>query len=105
MTFEQMLLTREYFYLHGWEIINHKPDENGFVLWEARWIKRFEKGDKYYSNIFVTNIIYPKRFIISGETKIGSFNLEIYTEEELLNVLKVVGIYDYYQKESKLKLK
>lgn len=100
-----MNLTREYFTSHNWTIINHKPDENGFVLWEAQWEKRFENNDGYYSSISVTNAIYPKRYIIRGETKIGTFNLKMYSEEELLNILKVVGIYDYYQKESKLKLK
>lgn len=91
-----MKLTREYFANNGWNIKISKPDESGFILQEAQWIKRFEKGDLYYSDISVTNIMYPHRFVISGTTKIGSFNLEMYTEEDLINILKVIGIYEYY---------
>lgn len=95
-----MQLTREYFSSHGWEIINHKPDENGFVLWEARWIRYMENGSPYYCKLYVSNIMYPERFVINGETKIGNFNFEVYTEEELIAILKVIGVYDYYKKES-----
>lgn len=90
-------LTREYFSLHNWEIIEHKPDKDGFVLWEAKWNKLLEKGDSYYAELCVTNIMYTNRFCISGFTSKGFINLKIYTEKELLEVLKVIDIIKYYE--------
>jgi hypothetical protein len=95
-----MQLTREYFSSHGWKIINHKPDENGFVLWEARWIRYMENGSPYYCELYVFNIMYSERFVMNGETTVGDLNVEVYTEEELIAILKVIGVYDYYKKES-----
>ena len=94
-------LTRDYFANHNWEIIIPEPDENGFILWEARWIRRMEKGSPYYSDLTVTNMMYEDRFCISGKTSEGSVQyLMAYTEEDLENILKVLDIYDYYKKES-----
>ena len=94
-------LTRDYFANHNWEIVTHKPDENGFILWEARWIRSMEKGSPYYSDLTVTNMMYEDRFCISGKTGEGSVQyLMAYTEEDLENILKVLDIYDYYKKES-----
>lgn len=94
-------LTRDYFANHNWEIIIPEPDENGFILWEARWIRSMEKGSPYYSDLTVTNMMYEDRFCISGKTSEGSVQyLMAYTEEDLENILKVLDIYDYYKKES-----
>jgi hypothetical protein len=98
-------LTRDYFANHNWEIIIPEPDENGFVLWEARWIRSMEKGSPYYSDITVTNMMYEDRFCISGKTGEGNVEyLMAYTEKDLENILKVLDIYDYYKKEVELKL-
>ena len=94
-------LTRDYFANHNWEIIIPEPDENGFILWEARWIRRMEKGSPYYSDLTVTNMMYEDRFCISGKTGEGNVEyLMAYTEKDLENILKVLDIYDYYKKES-----
>ena len=94
-------LTRNYFADHNWEIVIHEPDENGFILWEAKWKRRMEEGSPYYSDLTVTNMMYKDRFCISGKTGEGSVQyLMAYTEEDLENILKVLDIYDYYKKES-----
>lgn len=99
--FTSKQLTRDYFAKHNWEIIIPEPDENGFVLWEARWIRSMEEGSPYYSNLTVTNMMYEDRFCISGKTGEGNIEyLMAYTEEDLENILKVLAIYDYYKKES-----
>lgn len=94
-------LTRDYFANHNWEIIIPEPDENGFILWEARWIRSMEKGSPYYSDLTVTNMMYEDRFCISGKTGEASVEwLMAYTEEDLENILKALAIYDYYKKEN-----
>ena len=95
-------LTRDYFSNHNWEIVIHEPDENGFILWEAKWKRRMEEGSPYYSDITVTNMMYKDRFCISGKTNEGNVGyLMAYTEEDLVNILKVFSIYDFYEQESK----
>lgn len=97
-----MNLTREYFVNNGWEIITYEPDEYGFVLWEAKWIRSMEEGSPYYSDLTVTNMMYEDRFCVNGKTGEGSINyLMAYTEDDLKNILKVLAIYDYYKKESR----
>ena len=94
-------LTRNYFAKNNWEIVTHKPDENGFVLWEARWIRSMEKGSPYYSDLTVTNMMYEDRFCVSGKTGEGCVEyLMAYTEEDLESILKVLGIYSFYEQES-----
>ena len=94
-------LTRDYFAKHNWEIIIPEPDENGFVLWEARWVRSMDEGSPYYSNLSVTNIMYEDRFCVSGKTGEASVEwLMAYTEEDLENILKALAIYDYYKKEN-----
>ena len=51
-------LTRDYFSNHNWEIVIHEPDENGFILWEAKWKRSMEEGSPYYSDLTVTNMMY-----------------------------------------------
>lgn len=94
-------LSREYFN-KGWEIINHEPDETGFVLWEAKWNRSYEKGDGFYADLTVTNIMYKEQFCIDGSSNLGRVVLRIYTTEDLENVLKVLGIYKYYSKKKEL---
>lgn len=94
-------LTRDYFAKHNWEIITHEPNEYGFILWEARWVRSMEEGSPYYSDLTVTNMMYEDRFCISGKTGEGNVEyLMAYTEDDLINILKVLDIYDYYKKES-----
>lgn len=92
-------LTRDYFAAHNWEIIEHEPDKEGFILWEARWLRSIKKGSPYYSELTVTNIMWEDRFCVSGDTGSGHVCLMAYTEEDLFNILKAVGIFDYYKKE------
>lgn len=92
-------LTREYFAKHNWEIVEHEPDKDGFILWEAKWSRRIEEGSPYSSKLTVTNMMWKDRFCVSGHTGAGSVNLMAYTEEDLFNILRAVGIYDYYKKE------
>lgn len=95
-------LTRTYFANNNWEIVTHKPDENGFVLWEAKWVRSMEEGSPYYSDLTVTNMMYEDRFCVSGKTGEGCVEyLMAYTEEDLENILKVIGIYSFYEQESK----
>lgn len=94
-------LTRDYFAKHNWEIIIPEPDENGFVLWEARWVRSMEEGSPYYSNLSVTNMMHEDRFCVSSKTSEASVEwLMAYTEEDLENILKALAIYDYYKKEN-----
>lgn len=94
-------LTRDYFAKHNWEIIIPEPDENGFVLWEARWVRSMEEGSPYYSDLSVTNMMHEDRFCVSGKTSEASVEwLMAYTEEDLENILKALAIYDYYKKEN-----
>ena len=95
-------LTRDYFSNHNWEIVIHEPDENGFILWEAKWKRSMEEGSPYYSDLTVTNMMYEDRFCISGKTSKGNVGyLMAYTEEDLINILKVFDIYGFYEQESK----
>ena len=95
-------LTRDYFSNHNWEIVIHEPDENGFILWEAKWKRSMEEGSPYYSDLTVTNMMYEDRFCISGKTSKGNVGyLMAYTEEDLINILKVFAIYGFYEQESK----
>lgn len=95
-------LTRDYFSNHNWKIVIHEPDENGFILWEAKWKRSMEEGSPYYSDLTVTNMMYEDRFCISGKTSKGSVGyLMAYTEEDLINILKVFAIYGFYEQESK----
>ena len=91
-----MKLCREYFNKE-WEIITHEPDETGFVLWEAKWNRSYENGDGFYAELTVTNIMYKEQFCIDGSSNLGRVVLRIYTLEDLENVLKVLGIFDYYK--------
>ena len=92
-------LTREYFARHNWEIVEHEPDKDGFILWEAKWLRLIEDGSLYYSELTVTNMMWEDRFCVSGHTGSGYVNLMAYTEEDLLTILRAAGIYDYYKKE------
>lgn len=99
--FTSKQLTRDYFAKHNWEIIIPEPDENGFVLWEAKWVRSMEEGSPYYSNLSVTNMMHEDRFCVSGKTGEASVEwLMAYTEEDLENILKALAIYDYYKKEN-----
>ena len=94
-------LTRDYFAKNNWEIVTHKPDENGFVLWEAKWVRSMEEGSPYYSDLTVTNMMHEDRFCVSGKTGEGCVEyLMAYTEEDLESILKVLGIYSFYEQES-----
>lgn len=95
-------LTRDYFSNHNWEIVIHEPDGNGFILWEAKWKRSMEEGSPYYSDLTVTNMMYEDRFCISGKTSKGNVGyLMAYTEEDLINILKVFAIHGFYEQESK----
>lgn len=99
--FHPVQLTRDYFTKHNWEIVTHKPDKNGFILWEAKWKRSMEEESPYYSDLTVTNMMHEDRFCVSGKTGEGNVEyLMAYTEEDLENILKALAIYDYYKKES-----
>ena len=93
-------LTRKYFEENGYEINIKKFLD--FDVWEAKLIKRYEKGDDIYANVTVSNLMYPEEFNFTGQLG-NNFNSNfiIIKSVEDLNIIYKLARVSYNKEENK----
>ena len=85
-------LTRDFFETHGWERDDFEFE--GKMIWQVRLSRSFEGGDKFFSDAYVTNMMYDDRFAmhgdITGNCKIS--HLMLYSVEQYEHLLALLCI-------------
>lgn len=87
-----MKLTRDFFESHGWERDDFEFE--GKMIWQARLRRSKDKGDPYYADATITNMMYPQRFAISGDITgdMKVSHLMLITVEQYEMLMKMVGV-------------